>query len=74
MAFLESVYFPYHIPTPFSGFWSVPEGLSYVLLQCYHLNNISFNINGRTRDIVLNSLPINHSRMCAFGIIDFDRT
>ena len=45
---LESVYLPYHIPTPFSGLWSVSKDFPYVFLWCYSLNNSSFNINGRT--------------------------
>ena len=32
----------------FSRFWSVPEGLFYVFFRCQSLDNITFNINGRT--------------------------
>ena len=40
MEFLESVYLPYHIPIPFSGFWSLSEGFFYVLFRCNYLNNV----------------------------------
>ena len=46
--FSESVYLPYHIPPLFRLFWGVPEGFFYVFLRCHCLNNITFNINGRT--------------------------
>ena len=32
----------------FSQFWSVSEGLFYVFFRCQSLDNITFNINGRT--------------------------
>ena len=32
----------------FSRFWSVPEGLFYVLFRCQSLDNVTFNINGHT--------------------------
>ena len=32
----------------FSRFWSVPEGLFYVFFRCQSLDNITFNVNGRT--------------------------
>ena len=45
--FSESVYLPYHVP-PYFHFWSVPTGLFYVFFRCQSLDNITFNINGRT--------------------------
>ena len=44
--FLESVYLPYHIPPLFQLFWSVPEGLLYVLLRCHGLNNMLSTLIG----------------------------
>ena len=32
----------------FSRFWSVPEGLFYVVFRCQSLDNITFNVNERT--------------------------
>ena len=49
----------------FSRFWSVPEGLFYVFFWCQSLDNITFNINGRTWDIMLYSLPIDNLRVSA---------
>ena len=56
----------------FSRFWSVPEGLFYVFFRCQSLDNITFNINGHTWDIMLYSLPVNNLRVSTFGIIYFD--
>ena len=56
----------------FSWFWSVPKGFFYVFFQCHSLDNISFNINGRTWDIMFYSLPINNLRVSTFDIIYFD--
>ena len=69
--FSESVYLPYHIPPLFQLFGSVPEGLPYVLFRCHGLDNIAFNINWRTWDIMFNSLTIDHLRVSAFRIINF---
>jgi hypothetical protein len=70
MEFLELVYLPYHIPTPFQGSRAFRKDFD-VFLRCHCLNNISFNINGGTWDIMLNSLSIHHSRVGAFGVVDF---
>ena len=40
MEFSESVYLPYHVPIPFSGFWSLPESFFYVFFRCNYLNNV----------------------------------
>ena len=56
----------------FWRFWSVPEGLFYVFFRCQSLDNITFNINRRTWDIVLYLLPIDNLRVSTLGIIYFD--
>ena len=56
----------------FSRFWSVPEGLFYVFFWGHGLDNITFNINRRTSDIMLYSLPIDNLRVSTFRIIYFD--
>ena len=48
MEFLESVYLSYHIPTAFSGFWSVPEDYLDVFFRCDDLDDICFFVNGGT--------------------------
>ena len=56
----------------FSEFWSIPKGFLYVFLWCHGLDNIAFNINRHTWDIVFNSLSIDHLRVSTFGIINLD--
>ena len=56
----------------FSRFWSVPEGVFYVFFRCECLDNIAFNINGCTWDIMFYSLPIDNLRVSTFGVIYFD--
>ena len=70
--FLESVYLPYHISPLFSQFWSVPKGLFYMFFRCQCLDNITFNINGHTSDIMFYSLSINNLRVSTFGTVYFD--
>ena len=42
-----------------------------MFFRCQSLDNIAFNINGRTSDIVFYSLPIDNLRGSPFGIIYF---
>ena len=56
----------------FSRFWSVPERLFYVFFGCQSLDNIVFNINRRTLDIMFYLLPINNLRVSTSSIIYFD--
>ena len=72
MEFLESVYLPYHIPIPFSGFWSFLEGFFYVFFRCNYLNNVRINVNGITCNIMFKSLPINYLWFISFGVIYLD--
>ena len=43
-----------------------------MFFRCYSLDNIAFNINGRTCDIMFYSLPIDNLRVSTFGVIYFD--
>ena len=58
----------------FSGFWSVPEDFLDVFFQCDDLDDICFFINGCTWNIMLNSLPIHHSWVLSFEVVDFYST
>ena len=52
--------------------WSVPEGLFYVFFQCQSLDNITFNIDRHTSDVMLYSLSVDNLWVSAFEIIYFD--
>ena len=43
-----------------------------MFFRCHSLDNITFNINGHTSDIMFYSLPIDDLRVSTFGIIYFD--
>ena len=51
------------LTSSFSRFSGVPEGFLYVFFRCHSLDNITFNINGHTSDIMFYSLPINNLRV-----------
>ena len=56
------------------GVWNILENVPYVFLRGYGFNNISFNIDRITWNIMFNSLTVYHPWTSAFEVVDIYST